>query len=205
MKSLFKKKYIVFVLCFHNTVQSALVTTYPQRPHFFDSLERGFSLKYVLKEPVYKDTPVYKDHFVWFAWAVAIYRFHYLICWIDCVGLNKWSHIWFCFNFWYCNHNSLLNIYTYWANTDLYNSWTKEHKTPCTQNKNSTSWSCFAISHPNGRFELGRNTKAFGHDSRYINLIFNRDVSCFQFICSFSLKLLNAASPTNNKYMNHIK
>ena len=39
------------------------------RSTFFVSLENGFSLKHVLKEPVYK------DHFLSFPWAVAVDRF----------------------------------------------------------------------------------------------------------------------------------
>ena len=55
------------------TVKPALVTTCPQRPHFFVSLKKGFSLKHELKEPVYK------DQFLCFPWAVAIARF-------DCIN-----------------------------------------------------------------------------------------------------------------------
>ena len=62
-----------------STVKSALVTTCLQRPpvykdHIFVSLENGFSLKHVLKEPVYK------DHFLCFPWAVAVDRF-------DCISV----------------------------------------------------------------------------------------------------------------------
>ena len=39
---------------------------------YFVSLENGFSLKRVLKEPVYK------DHFLCFPWAVAIARFDFI-------------------------------------------------------------------------------------------------------------------------------
>ena len=40
-----------------------------QRPHISVSLDNGFSLKHVLKEPVYK------EHFLCFPWVVAIDKF----------------------------------------------------------------------------------------------------------------------------------
>ena len=53
-----------------DTVKPALVTTCLQQAHYSVSLEKnGFSLKHVLKEPVYK------DHFLCFLWAVAVDRF----------------------------------------------------------------------------------------------------------------------------------
>ena len=53
----------------YSSVKPALVTTCLQRPHFFVPHENSFSLKHVRKEPVYK------DHFLCFAWAVPIDRF----------------------------------------------------------------------------------------------------------------------------------
>ena len=54
--------------------QTCFNDTCLQRPHFVVSFENGFSLKHVLKEPVYK------DHFLCFPWAVAIGRFDCISC-----------------------------------------------------------------------------------------------------------------------------
>ena len=61
-----------------STVNPALVSTClpVQRPHFFPlGKKNGFSLKHILKEPLYKHPPLYKDHFLCFPWAAAIVRF----------------------------------------------------------------------------------------------------------------------------------
>ena len=68
------------------TVKPALVTTGLQRPpaydkHIFFFPLKGFSLKHILKEPVYK------DHFLCFPWAVAVDRFDCIMNIIDIIAV----------------------------------------------------------------------------------------------------------------------
>ena len=71
-----KNTFIPHVSAVPHTVKPALVdhlstkTTCLRGPHFLFPLKMFFSLKHLLKEPVYK------DHFLCFPWAVAIDRFY---------------------------------------------------------------------------------------------------------------------------------